>query len=81
MISWSAAMTSSRSTRTCEPQLQLERFRRRLVAEDVGFGRPGFGLGGLFPDCLARNAAVAGDFLDQGDHFLRVALSNYLQKQ
>src|SRR5262245_52018131 len=64
-----------------EAQLQLERFGGGLVAENVGLGPPGLGFGSLFSNRLARDAPFAGDFLHQGDHFLVVSLSNYLQKQ
>ena len=61
-----------------EPQLQLEGFGGGLVAEDERLRAAGFGFGGLFADVFARRAAFAGDFFDQGDHFLGVSLPNYL---
>ncbi len=38
-------------------------------------GRPALWLGGLFPDGFPGGVAVADDSLDEGNHFLRVALS------
>src|SRR5215471_8830707 len=66
-----------------EPQLQVERLGGRLVFEDVVLRTAGFWLRGVLvlSDGLAGGASVTGDPLDQGDHFLRVALPNYLQKQ
>jgi hypothetical protein len=62
-----------------EAKLQLECLAGRLVAEDEGLRAPRLLFGGLFPDGFAGRTAVAGDFFDQGDHFLGVSLPNYLQ--
>src|SRR5207237_6594465 len=60
-----------------ESQLQPEGLGGRLVAEDIGLRAARLRLGGFFPDGFASGAS-ARDLLDQGDHFLWVALSNYL---
>src|SRR5262245_8343845 len=66
-----------------DPELQPERFGRRLVAEGVVLRPAGPGLGGLFffADGLAGCATAGRDPLDKRNHFGRVALPNYLQKQ
>ena len=61
-----------------ESELEPERLRGGLVAEDVSFWAAGFGFGGLFADGFARDAAISRYFFDQSDHFLGVALPNYL---
>src|SRR5262245_8051347 len=62
-----------------ETELEPEGLGGRLVAERVVLRSAGLGLGGLFffADGFS-SGAVAGDFLDQGDHFLGVSLPNYL---
>src|SRR5215203_5461979 len=64
--------------RLAELQLQVEKLGRRLVAEDVRLWAARLGFRGFFPDGFAGGAAVAGDLLHQGDHFLWVPLPNYL---
>src|SRR5688500_5804 len=61
-----------------ELQRQVEGLRRRLVAEDVRLRTAWLWFRGFLADRLAGGDAVASEFLDQGDHFLGVALPNYL---
>src|SRR4029079_12770833 len=64
-----------------EAELEVERLGRRPEGEDVvlraSWPRPGRRLAHLLP-C---DAALTGDLLDEGGHFLGGILSNYLQQQ
>src|SRR6476646_12078841 len=67
-----------------ELQAQVEGFRRRVVFEHVGFGAPELRLRNDFArllTCRAAFAALAGQLLEQRNHFLRRLLPNHLQKQ
>src|SRR6266508_5476329 len=58
---------------------EVERFGRRPVGEDVVLGAPRPRLGGGGAQLLpCGGAALAGEFLDQGGHFLGRILPNYL---
>ena len=73
MMFSSASMISSFSTLDF---LKLSRrsnaFVGGLNAKTNDFGRSGLWLGGLLPDVLTRGCALAGQPLDQRQHFLRV---------
>src|SRR4051812_32893005 len=64
-----------------ETQLQIEGLGRRAEGEDVVLRAAGLRLGRGVAQLLAGGAALAGDLLDEGGHFLRGVLSNYLEKQ
>src|SRR5579884_4131518 len=61
----------ARDAALAEIQLQVERLGRRPVREDVMLRPPRLRLGGLLAELLAGGAALAGDFFDEGGHFLR----------
>src|SRR5581483_1051588 len=64
-----------------EVQLQVERFGRGPVGEHVVLRPAGLRLRGRLAELLAGGAALAGDLLDEGGHFLRGFLPNHLQQQ
>ena len=64
-----------------ETEFEVEQLGRRPVGEHEVLRPARLGLGGGGADLLARGAALAGDFLDQGGHFLGCLLPNYLQQQ
>src|SRR6188472_3688920 len=64
-----------------ETQSQVESLRRRAEREHIGLRTSCLGFGRLFARRFSRHGAMAGQFLDQRDHFLLVGLSNYLKKR
>src|SRR5262249_36606424 len=64
-----------------DAELQVERLGRRPVGECVVLRPAHLRPRGLLADLLARGAALAGDFLDEGGHFRRGLLPNDLEKQ
>ena len=82
MMASSASMISSRLTRLLvKLSFRLNALVGGLIREDVVLRAAGLRLGRRLAQLLARGAALAGDLLDQGGHFLRRLLPNYLQKQ
>ena len=82
MMFSSASMISPGST------LLLRKLNRRSnafvggrKAKTYDFGRPGLALAVSIAGRLPRDGALTCQLLDQRDHFLRVGLSNYLQKR
>jgi hypothetical protein len=63
-----------------EAQFQVERLGRRPVGEDEMLRPARLRLGDGLAELLARRAALGGDLIDQGHHFIGVFLPNYLQK-
>ena len=83
MMASSAAITSVRSTSLfLNFKRRLKRLGRRPILEDERLGPPRLRFRHDPARLFARHAvAIAGQLLDQGDHFLRILLPNYLKKQ
>ena len=75
-------MISDLSTRDLrETEAQVERLGLGPEREDERLRPALLGLGGLFAQVLPGRGAALGDLLDEGQHFLRIALPNYLQQR
>src|SRR5687767_4073444 len=64
-----------------EAHTQVEQFRGRPERKRERLGAPRLRLRSGFAGFLARRSALACQTLDQRDHFIWVALPNYLQEQ